>query len=407
MSDALIHDCACVGAGIVGMTAALALAELGYRVAVIEPNQDTIELPPPYDPRSYAITEASINVFTNLGVWPLLDGDRNADILSMQVWDGSSKGGIDFSPERVFASRFGVITEHANLAHALDGKITNHPRIQTYHSGVTELSSVKDGRWLQLTDGTALNVGLVVCADGSRSKMRSLLGLEASEKSYNQRALVCNIESTEPHDNIARQVFLSGGPLAFLPLAHPNQSAIVWTNDEHRCGELMVNSDQSLAAAVEQAIGYRLGAIKVVSKRFDFPLHKMHVRRYDAERAVLVGDAAHVVHPLAGQGLNLGIMDVATLANTLAPSNLVGGLGSARLPAALRRYSRCRAHENGLMLRATDALNSLFSRRESLTRSVRGLGLNLVGKTPPLMDLFTRHALGYGGETPPLARPAT
>ena len=133
----------------------------------------------------------------------------------------------------------------------------------------------------------------------------------------------------------------------------------------------------------------------------------MHVHRYDAERAVLVGDAAHVVHPLAGQGLNLGIMDVATLANTLASSNLVGGLGSARLPAALRRYSRCRAHENGLMLRVTDALNSLFSRRESLTRSVRGLGLNLVGKTPPLMDLFTRHALGYGGETPPLARPAT
>ncbi|MGR8946422.1 MAG: FAD-dependent monooxygenase [Gammaproteobacteria bacterium] len=398
-------DIAIVGGGIVGMTAALAMADYGYQTMLVEPRPIAVEIPPRFDPRSYAITEASINVFAHLGVWRELDDDRNADIMGMSVWDASSNGHIEFSPAHAFASRFGVITEHANLARALQRKISSHPFINVHHGEVSNLELMPDGRRLHFSNSSPLTADLVICADGARSAMRSAIGIDAVPQSYGQQALVCNVESDKPHGNVARQVFHPQGPLAFLPLAHPRQSAVVWTNGVDRTAELIAATDESLALQIAQAFNFTLGDVAVVSDRFEFPLFRMHVPRYDAQRAVLVGDAAHIVHPLAGQGLNLGIMDVAVLAEALGLQSRASGLTAARLRSALRRYSRCRSHDNGLMLRVTDSLNSIFARPEKFAKAARGWGLILAGKISPLRHLFTQHALGYAGETPSLARP--
>ena len=398
------HDVAIVGGGLNGMTAALAVADLGFRVALVDPNPASYELPEPFDPRSYAITQTSIQIYKTLGVWARVDESRNADILRMAVWDGGSRGHLEFTPEPILVPRFGVITEHANLGRALAQTIDAHSRIEIHTHAVRDLVLEADRRELLFDNNASLKARLVVCADGGSSNTRSMLGIEVAPIAYRQKALVCNIATALPHDNIARQVFHREGPLAFLPLADPRQSAVVWTNSFETDAELMSLPDEGLAERIEAAFDSRLGHVRVVSRRFDFPLSKMHVPRYDAERAVLVGDAAHVVHPLAGQGLNLGIMDAAVLAEVLAPLAGDPKLSATPLRRALRRYSRWRAHDNGLMLHATDTLNKLFAQQLKPLRLLRGLGLDLTNNLPPLVKMFTQHAVGNTGELPKLAR---
>ena len=398
------YDIAVIGGGLNGMTAALAVAELGYRVVVIEPCMPSFEMPAPFDPRSYAITQTSIQIFKRLGVWSRIDETRNADIMRMEVWDGASRGHIEFSPEPILVPRFGVITEHANLGQALLQTVNTNSKIDIYAQTVHDISLTANQRVLTFDDNSSLSASLCVGADGGWSNTRSLLGIDATPVPYHQHALVCNVETSESHRNIARQVFHQEGPLAFLPLAAPQQSAIVWTNGIETSEQLMSISEQELGVRIASALNRVLGEVKVVSQRFDFPLYKMHVPRYDAERAVLLGDAAHVVHPLAGQGLNLGIMDAAVLADVLEPLIAEQKLAAPRLRRALRRYSRWRAHDNGLMLRTTDTLNALFAQRRKPLRVLRGLGVNLTNHIPPLMKIFTQHAVGNVGELPRLAR---
>ena len=404
MRESTDYDVAVIGGGLNGMTAALAVAACGFRVVVIEPRATTYPLPDAFDPRNYAITQASIQILKNLGVWTYVDEQRNADIERMEVWDANSRGRLEFSSGTILAPRFGVISEHANLGRALHQAIGGHAKVEFREAEVQDINLEPDARELVFDDASRLRATLVLCVDGAWSTNREKLGILSTPVAYQQNALVCNVRTGKPHSNVARQVFQHEGPLAFLPLADAHQSAIVWTNSVESAENLMALDAHEFARRLETAFGQTLGDIEVLSERFAFPLYKMHVSRYDAERAALVGDAAHVVHPLAGQGLNLGIMDAAVLAEVLAPLAERSKMPATNLRRALRRYSRWRAHDNALMLHATDKLNQLFAQHAKPLQLARGLGLNLTNKIPPLMRMFVQHAVGKAGELPALAR---
>ncbi|MEM7465989.1 MAG: FAD-dependent oxidoreductase [Pseudomonadota bacterium] len=397
-------DAAVIGGGIVGLTSALSLADRGMQVALVDPRGELVSLPVPFDTRSYALTESSIRVMQRLDVWAYTQTERNANISNMSVWDGSSDGKIEFNPQTIMASRFGVIIEHSNLLHALQLKAQQTTAIKNFPRTVKATHSTNNARELVFDNDQTLSAEFVVCADGARSMMRTLLGLDAEITDYQQIAVTCNVKTTHAHNNVARQVFLKSGPLALLPLAGPNECAVVWTNSVDERINLSSMSDVQLAERIAEASDYVLGNVKITSRRSDFPLQKMHVSNYDAERAVLIGDAAHIIHPLAGQGLNLGIMDAAVLAELIPERAKISARSASKLRRALRHFSRRRRHDNGLMLQMTDGLNTLFARDEAVVRWLRGFGLNLSTRIPPLMRLFAEHAIGHAGELPPLAR---
>ena len=398
-------DVTVVGGGIVGLTAALAIANSGFSVAVVDPELREAEIPKAFDPRSYALTVTSIRILENLGVWPALDSTRNAEVRSMSVWDANSRGHIRFSPFPAGERSFGVITENTNLLRALQGKIGIHKNIEALERRAISTKLSGGYRELEFSTGPNIRTQLVVCCDGGSSPMRERLGIITSRHSYEQRAMVVNVKTTMPHEFVAKQVFHHEGPLAFLPLADENQCAVVWTNSKSTSEVLTSITPEVFINRLNEA-AQLMGEVEcLTSERQDFPLFKMHVKKYDTERAVLVGDSAHVIHPLAGQGLNLGIMDAAVLAHVMKVDSPIEGQTLLQQPKpALRRYSRWRAGDNQLMVLATDSLNKLFSRRETWVRSLRGAGLNTTNKISPLMRIFTKHAMGKAGELPHLAK---
>lgn len=398
------YDIAIVGGGIVGLTTALALAEQDFSVLVTEPKYHRATLPEPFDARSYALTQSSIRIFDKLGVWELVDQQRNAGINNISVWDAESRGYIEFSPRSVNERSFGVIIENANLLGALQSRIEAHKNIQIERERFLSSNCSNNERTVTFETGRKITTRLLVGCDGGDSPVRHHLGISATQIPYRQSALVCNVKTSLDHQFIARQIFRPNGPLAFLPLAERNQSAIVWTTSEVECAELCGLADEIFNQRISAAFDHKLGACEVVTGRFQFTLQKMHAKRYDAERAVLVGDAAHIIHPLAGQGLNLGLLDAAALADVCRDPAARLDHGILQQPSrALRRYSRWRTSENSLMLAATDGLNLLFQRNQRGVRYARGLGLRLVTKIPSLMRLFTHSAMGSTGEVPSLA----
>ena len=398
-------DITVVGGGVVGLTTTLAISNNGFSVAVIEPDLREVEIPKTFDPRNYALTVTSIRILENLDVWPALDSTRNADVRSMSVWDANSRGHIRFSPFPAGERSFGVITENTNLLRALQGKIKAHKNIETLEQRAISTSLLDGCRELEFSKGSNIRTKLVVCCDGGNSPMRERLGIITSRHSYEQHALVVNVKTKMPHQFVAKQVFHHEGPLAFLPLADENQCAVVWTNSKSTSEVLTSINSEVFTNRLNEA-AQLMGEVEfLTSERQDFPLFKMHVEKYNTERAVLVGDSAHVIHPLAGQGLNLGIMDAAVLSHVLKVASPIEGQTLLQQPnLSLRRYSRWRAGDNQLMVLATDSLNKLFSRRENWVTSLRGAGLNATNKISPLMRLFTRHAMGKAGELPQLAK---
>lgn len=398
-------DIAVVGGGVVGLTTALALANNGYQIAIVEPTQRKPVLPAGYDPRNFALTITSIRILDNLGVWSCVDQTRNAALRAMSVCDANSRGRIEFSPTYGGENSFGVIVENANLHHALLKKISERTDIDMLAHNVVG-TSLSDGyRAISFADGNQLRAEIVVCCDGGNSPMRGLLGISGEQIPYHQSSLVVNVRIKKPHGNVARQIFYDQGPLAFLPLADDHQCAVVWTSSAPSCGELLGVTPETFINRLNEAAHSVVEIESLTSERLNFPLFKMHVEKYDAERAVLVGDSAHIIHPLAGQGLNLGIMDAAALAHVLTTTSSGDAQALLQQPRrALRRYSRWRAGDNQLMVLTTDVLNKLFSRREPWLRTLRGVGLTATGKVSSLMRLFTNHAMGKAGELPDLAR---
>ncbi|WP_027350142.1 UbiH/UbiF/VisC/COQ6 family ubiquinone biosynthesis hydroxylase [Halotalea alkalilenta] len=404
------YDVAIAGGGMIGATLAALLDDAGLRVALIDAG--TLEsrwAPARIDARVSAITSASKALFASLGLWSSIEARRVSPYVAMEVWDQEGSGEIRFDASDVGAATLGHIVENGAILDSLLAHLRESSRVTLLSERrVVELSPPKTSapgvseRTLTMDDGETLDASLVIGADGSHSPLRALVRIAASERPTGQRAIVASVRHLEPHRRTARQCFLPSGPLAFLPLAFgaddQHWSSIVWSADEARAQELLALDDESFAVALGGAFQQRLGAIESVTQRIDFPLVQRHAERYVAPSFALVGDAAHSLHPLAGQGANLGLMDVAVLAEELARAARRGApLGD---PRVLARYARRRRLDNAAMLRLMDAFRIGFGSRQPLIRLVRNLGLTRVDRCRPLKRLLIRQALGERFDLP-------
>jgi 2-octaprenylphenol hydroxylase len=401
-------DLVVVGGGAVGATlAALAVQRAGLpaaRVAVIER-----EIPPRWEPggaydlRVFALSRASARVLAAAGAWDAIESARVSPYECMRVWRGEADPrGADalvFDAAELAEPNLGHIVEHRLIQSALFAALER--------LGVERLTSELSDFTLQ-DSAVDLAVGprrvsarLVVGADGGRSRVRDLAGLGATGRDYGQRALIAEVATARPHERTAWQRFLGHGTLAFLPLAN-GHSSIVWSLPEALARELEQTETSAFDAELTAALRGALGEARLVSRRVTVPLATQSAAQYVTERCALAGDAAHTVHPLAGQGVNLGLLDVAALADALAEAQADGeDCGALRI---LRRYERERRPANELMNAALDAMNGVLATGEGAFAEAAAQGLGFVNRIGPVKRFFAARALGTGGELPRAAR---
>jgi 2-octaprenylphenol hydroxylase len=395
------YDVAIVGAGMTGATLACALAKAGLRVAVIEasepsePAQDTWQL------RVSAITRASESVLRAIDVWDALPLERAGVFREMHVWDATGSGSVHFDSAEVGIDALGHIVENAAIQAALAARMASLDTLALFRPEVLEDIQVEQNRVSLRLGRSRLHARLVVGADGSRSRVRELVGIQCDGGDYGQQAVVAVLRTELWHRETAWQRFLPDGPLAFLPLPG-HLCSIVWSTLPEHAQALLAASDDAFTSAVEEAFESRLGRLELMSGRAAFALTYLHAREYVAERVALVGDAAHTVHPLAGQGANLGFQDAAALAEIVQAAWSRGRDPGRR--ANLRPYERWRKGRNRLMQQGLSAFQWLFGSRLDQVRLARNLGLSMVDKTPALKRLFMRYASGIGGDRPRMAR---
>ncbi|MGF1642450.1 MAG: UbiH/UbiF/VisC/COQ6 family ubiquinone biosynthesis hydroxylase [Thiotrichales bacterium] len=395
------YDVVVVGGGMVGLAFALALAREGRRVGVIEAREPpAFAANDPYDLRVIAVNRAAQNLLTRLGAWTQLHAWRVSPYQHMVVWDAAGGGKIQFSAADLGEPNLGHIVENRLLQLALLQAARAQPGFDWLCPAALQ-SFAADGKEVivTLSDGRHLIAPVLVGADGAQSQVRAHAGIEQRLTDYGQRAIVCIARTEAPNQQTAWQRFLPYGVLAFLPLQN-DLSSIVWSVEDERVDGLLALGDEDFAVALTEAFDTRLGRVTEVGPRAAFSLRARHAERYIANRVALIGDAAHTIHPLAGQGANLGFLDAATLAETLLGTRRDAG---SRL--VLRRYERARAGENVLMQRAMEGFKWLFGTQVQPLPWVRNTGLNLVDRAAPLKHALMRQAMGLQGELPALARP--
>lgn len=396
-------DTIVVGDGIAGCTAALLLARAGQRVVLLAPGEPADQPAPdaPFDTRCYAIAPGARAVLEAAGAWAHVDPARCGTFASMDVWDAGSGGRIRFEPPPEHDGPMGHIVEHAALAAALRQALeTGRAGAPTVIREKLSRLSPAAPRAVTLADGRTLEAGLVVGADGAASSVREALGIEVARHDYEQLAIVCNVETTTRHGNIARQRFLETGPLAFLPLPGEHACSIVWSATRELAEMLVAAPEATFRTRLAEALDGALGTVTRSGPRVAVPLVRQRAARMHAEGAALVGDAAHVVHPLAGQGLNLGLLDAAALAECTGAADGPGWPATA----GLGRYARWRRSEALALIAVTDGLERLFRQRAGPLRLLRGAGLRATDTLVPVKRWLAARAMGLDGDLPALAR---
>lgn len=398
MSRRELLDVVVVGAGVVGAAAALAFARDGLEVALVEtrePPRWNAERP---DLRVYAFAPDNAALLNDLGVWSSVREARLQPYRAMRVWDAAGGGELHFDADAFGRRELGWIVEHALLVDKLWAAL---PAAGVHLHCPDQVESLEldapDSVGVILEGGRRLRARLVVAADGAESKLRRLSGIDAPTHDYAQRGLVAYVDSELSHEATCWQRFLPGGPLAFLPTlgdagARDRRSSIVWTVPEAEAERLLASDDASFLIELERAFAGRLGALTRVSQRAAFPLRRQLAQRYVSGRVVVAGDAAHVVHPLAGQGVNLGLRDIAALRGSLKQAHQRGlDPGS---PTRLARWARERRSENALAAYGFEGLNRVFSNDDVAATLLRGPMLGLASKLPPLTHYFWKRAAG-------------
>ncbi len=395
------YDLLVVGGGMVGLTLALASARAGLSTAIID-NQapPSFAAERPFDLRVSAINLASQHLFAQLNAWPGIEARRYCPYEKMVVWDSHTSGHIEFDAAELGLPWLGFIIENTVIQQALLDQAQQTAEL-AWHCPAEPKAFHFDARNVEvsLEDGRRLQARLLVGADGRNSRVRAVAGLGWRAVHYGQTAIVANVITARPTQATAWQRFLPTGPVAFLPLAE-HHSAVVWSTSARQANELLALADAAFVSRLERACGRRLGAIEAIGRRASFPLQGAQALRYVDRRVALIGDAAHTIHPLAGQGANLGFLDAAALAEVITVTQ--HDIGSMRV---LGRYARARREHNLLMQRSMEGLQALFGSQLPPLELARSLGLSMVNRTPLAKHFFMRQALGLAGELPPLARP--
>lgn len=401
-------DVLIVGGGMAGGLLAALLAETDLSVVLVDAASEP-EMPQgDAHVRVSAITEASFNMLNNAGAWPRLPAQRLAPYQSMDVWDADGNGRVTFDAASVQASELGWIVENDAITAALYLVCRERNfdwRCNTRIESLVRESCSEEGQgWrAMLTTGDSVVATLVVGADGARSMVRSYAGIAAAPKDSGHMAIVATVACELAHKACARQRFMETGPLAMLPLfGDQHQFSLVWSAPPERVEELMVLDLAAFSHALTQATEEVLGGCTVLGSRAAFPIQTLHASQYIGAGVALIGDAAHVVHPLAGQGINLGFLDAAVLAEEILAAR-EKGLGLAEI-SVLARYQRRRRGHNALMLNALNGIKTVFAQRDPGLRFLRNAGMRLVNRMPLAKSLFATEALGRNGDLPSSAR---
>lgn len=404
MLDGARFDIVIVGAGIAGSALAAALSGKGLAIALLEaqslqrPELPVVRQLQHFDPRVSAITPRSRGLLEDIGAWQAVAAYRQCAYQHMTVWDAEGTGGIEFDCADVNAPALGHIVENRAIVSALLACVSGCADVTLF--GETRLQDCSRDESaaltrIQLDNGVSLDADLLVAADGALSRVREMVGFTTREWDYGHRAIVTTVQVERAHEETCWQRFLTTGPLAFLPLpgdGDHHYCSIVWSLQEERAEQLMALDDKAFNAQLESAIEGRLGRVLGCSRRFAFPLRQRHAVDYVRSGVALVGDAAHTIHPLAGQGINLGLQDVAVLAQEILAGR-ARGIAPGQL-ALLRRYQRRRKGENLLMMAAMDGFKALFEQQSLPVRWLRNAGMRRVSQMGPLKQQLIRHAMG-------------
>jgi 2-octaprenyl-6-methoxyphenol hydroxylase len=397
-------DIIIVGGGLIGSALAIALSSIGFDVTVIDRQSNKLTKSQNFDGRAYALSHASIRMLKVLGIWnyfkenaqPILD----IKVSDGRVGEGASDWFLHFDHQELEEGPMGHLIEDRYIREALKTDIEMSKQIKYIYNAEVISQNVKDtGVSLNLSDGQVLRTQLLVGCDGRNSKIAHWSNISHVGWNYNQTALVCALSHEKQHFGVAHQFFNPAGPLAILPLKD-NKSSIVWTETKDRAKHINDMCDEDYLNALSPFIGNFLGSINLVGDRFSYPLGLSLADSFIAKRTVLVGDSAHGIHPLAGQGLNLGLKDIAALTEVLALAKRRGESFSSK--QVLERYQKWRRFDTSAMAVATDSINKLFSNDNIILRSMRDVGLGSVNATPHLRRSFMRHAAGLSGDLPKL-----
>ena len=384
------YDVIINGGGMVGATLACLLAKSGRNVAVIE----AFEAKPffkddEYDLRVSAISKASQNALTKAGAWDDILAMRASPYEVMDVWDEAGDGNVRFDASELGEPELGHIIENRIIQLALAKAIKVFKTATLYQPDTLKSYLVDETKVVVTLDsGKEISAPLLVGADGENSQVRSIAGIDFERDDYGQSGLVAIVNTEKSHESTAWQRFQSTGPLAFLPLSN-GSSSIVWTLPSDRADHILSLSKSDFKVVLAEALDYKLGKVSKVGKRAVFPLKGAQAESLIAERVALVGDAAHTIHPLAGQGVNLGLKDAVELAHQLIATK--GDLGSHKL---LRRYERARRGDNLITMRAMEGFRLLFGHSASSVKTARNFGMNLFNQIPVLKNEVIRKAMG-------------
>lgn len=403
-------DVVIAGGGMVGLSLGLALAEGGLAVAVVDLNAPAAVTDARFDGRVSAIAFASRRLLESLRLWPQLAGEAAAinDILVSdgKVSEGAAPLFLHFDHAELGPEPLGHIVENRHIRLALLDALPRHPSLRLFApTSVRTLEVARSHAVVTLDDGQVLEAQLCIGAEGRDSPLREAQGIKTIGWNYRQTGIVAAVAHARPHEGVAQEYFLPSGPFAILPMtsdATGNRSSLVWTERAALAQTFLALDEAGFDAEVSARFGPYLGATKVVGPRWSYPLRLQLALDYVRPRFALAGDAAHVIHPIAGQGLNLGLRDVAALAEVVIDAARRGeDIGAAHV---LERYQRWRRFDNVMLAAATDALNRLFSNDVGPIRLARDLGLSLVGAFGPARRFFMRQAGGAMGELPRLLR---
>ncbi|MCK1279902.1 2-octaprenyl-6-methoxyphenol hydroxylase [Bradyrhizobium sp. JR7.2] len=392
------------GGAFAGLALALALRQgLGPEIPVIVADP-ALATRPSRDPRATAIVAACRRLFEAIGAWDAVRGEAQP-ILDMVVTDSKLEDAtrpvfLNFAGDVAPGEPFAHMVENRRLIDALVVR-AEAEGIDLRATTVASYDARPEGVDVTLGDGSVIAASLLVAADGARSKLRERAGIVTHGWEYDQSGIVVTVGHERDHDGRAEEHFLPAGPFAILPLSG-KRSSLVWTERRSEAARIIALSDEEFHGELERRFGLHLGEVKALDKPRAFPLSYFVARSFIAERLALVGDSAHVIHPIAGQGLNMGLKDVAALAEVVVDAARLGmDLGGVDV---LERYQRWRRFDTMAMGVATNSLNFLFSNQSTLLRTVRDIGLGLVDRAPPLKNLFIRQAAGLTGEIPRLLK---